>query len=86
MSPRGLYKEILLTWERRRGAYLEDSLEVAKSLLSVKEECIGSGTELCEGSIIRSEDGAACHLNTMDELGEVRLFVGEEQGRKLRRE
>lgn len=83
MSQYGLHTETSGVCEGRHGAYLQDSLEVAKTLLRVKEEGIGSGAELCEGSIVRSKDGAACHLNTVDELGEVRLFVGEKQGRKL---
>lgn len=67
----------LLTWETRRDAYLENSLEIAQALLRVEEEGVGGGTELCEGSIIWSEDGGTCHLNTVDKFGKVCLFIGE---------
>lgn len=64
---------------KARSAYLKDGLEVAKTLLRVEEEGIGGRTELGEGSIVRSKDCAAYHLHTMDELGEICLFVGEEK-------
>lgn len=70
--------------QNRGVIYLQDGLEVAKTLLRVEKERVGSWPELGEGGIIGSKDSTAYHLHTMDKLGEVRLLVSEQQSRELR--
>lgn len=71
--------------ERRvgRDVVLEKRLEVLLALLRVEEERVRAGAEAPEGVVAGSEDGAARHLDSVDELHKVCLFVREKQRRKL---
>lgn len=65
---------------------LENCLEVLQALVRVEQKAVGARTQFLEGAVGRGEDGAAGHLDIVDEVYKVGLFVGQEEGGKLSRE
>lgn len=75
----------LIRVQRRVGddLVLEQRFEILLALLGVEEEGVGADAETLPGGVGGREDGAADHVDVVDEVDEVGLVVGEEEGGEL---